>query len=154
MKRKFKLIILIFAIVLVVIQFIRPLKNTGIRDNNHLYNQVAVPEEIQKTFQNACADCHSNNTRYPWYNQIAPVSWMISNHVREGKKHLNISEWGKASKIDQVTFLDNICTEIKEGRMPVKSYTLIHKDARLTKNQVDEICAWADKLAGSLADSK
>ena len=154
MKKKFRLSIVILVILFGLIQFFQPEKNTGTIGADHLFNQVAVPSEIQDILKNSCADCHSNQTRYLWYDNIAPASWLVSNHVKDGKKHLNISEWGKASEIDKVTFLDNIVTEVEEGRMPMKSYTLLHREARLNDKQKADLIAWADKLAGSLVEQK
>lgn len=150
MKKSVRIVLIIGVIILVIIQFIQPSKNQGVMDDNHLFNQTAVPDNIRTILQKSCMDCHSNQTNYPWYDRIAPVSWMVNNHIREGKKSVNLSKWGNYSKIDKITILDNICNEITKKKMPLKSYTFIHRDTRLNEEKIDSLCAWTENLALSL----
>jgi len=85
MRLLFKIFIISGIIAFIVIQFFQPEKNVGEITQNHIFKQEQLPENVQQTFQNACMDCHSNNTNYPWYNKIAPVSWMLKKHGTEGK---------------------------------------------------------------------
>ena len=105
---------------------------------------------MKKKLADACYDCHSNRTRYPFYNQIAPVSWIMAHHVKEGKAHLNFSEWGTMEKKQQIKYLDEICEVITKGEMPLKSYTFMHSNAVIDPGQKDAICAWTEKAAEEL----
>ena len=91
MKKK---ILLGLATVFVLIQFIRPEKNNSNIQTNHIANKYMMPLEVKEIFAKACDDCHSNNTRYPWYSNFQPVAWWLDDHVKDGKRHLNMSELG------------------------------------------------------------
>lgn len=128
---------------LAVFQFIRPAKtNPTITASMALEAQMQVPPRVASILDRSCRDCHSNNTRWPWYSQVAPLSWFVIDHVNHGRSHLNFSEWGNFSKRDAEAMLDAICKEVKSGSMPLSSYTLIHRDAKLTSADVKTICDW------------
>ena len=112
---------------------------------------VPVPDTVKNLLQAACYDCHSNNTNYPWYTNIQPVGWWLNNHVEDGKNHLNFNEFvnippkgNRSTKERQLKKLEEIKETIEEGEMPLGSYTLIHKEARLNPEQKDEIVKWAE----------
>ncbi|WP_445747834.1 heme-binding domain-containing protein [Polaribacter sp.] len=109
-----------------------------------------VPNLIKKKIQTSCYDCHSNNTNYPWYNKIQPVAWFLEDHINEGKKELNFSEWETYSKRRKKGKLKSIINQIKEDKMPLTSYTLIHGDAKLTKKEKLAIIEWISKLKTNL----
>lgn len=109
-----------------------------------------VPYNIQNILKKSCYDCHSNNTNYPWYNKIQPASWLLENHIQEGKKELNFSEFGAYSKRRQKSKLKSIINQIKDDEMPLYSYTLIHKDAKLSEVDKELLISWMGKLKGSL----
>lgn len=140
----------ILIVAFVVFQFFRPELNQEEISDQHIIKQENIPENIREILQNSCLDCHSNNTRYLWFHRVSPVSWMINNHVVDGKAELNLSEWGQMDVFDKIEILDEMCSEIRGGKMPLKSYTLIHHDARLSKEQVDDLCAWTKKLSDEL----
>jgi mono/diheme cytochrome c family protein len=139
MKKK---IVGIIILVLVLIQFIQPEKNQSKDYTNDITTEIKIPKEVQEIIKTSCADCHSNNTFYPWYNNIAPVSWFLANHVNEGKEHLNFSEWTKYNNKQKNHIIKNLKEEIEEGEMPLFSYTLIHKNATLTKQQRASFLNW------------
>src|SRR5439155_17176288 len=128
--RKF---LIVLFILLVAIQFIRPAKNLSnhllASDITRVYN---MPQNVSVIFKKACNDCHSNNTIYPWYAQIQPVGWWLNNHIEEGKRELNLSEFGTYNIARQYKKLDDIAEQVKKGEMPLSSYTLIHTNTRLT----------------------
>jgi hypothetical protein len=95
----------------------------------------------------ACSDCHSNRTMWPWYSHVPPVSWWISGHVREGREHLNFSEWASYSKQRQHDALESICGVISMSRMPPASYLFMHREARLTEQDKMDLCVWAAREA-------
>lgn len=92
----------------------------------------------------ACYDCHSDSTRYPWYNRITPVNWWLRNHINEGKRHLNFSEFTGTSYKRQIKRLDETAEQVEKHEMPISTYLWIHKDARLNNAQRKLIIDWAD----------
>ena len=135
-------------IVLVFIQFIHPAKNvdttTTPQDITIMY---PMPDSVHVILQKACYDCHSNTTRYPWYNNVEPVAFWLNNHIKEGKQHLNFSEFGSYPVAKQVKRLKNTAKEVEEGGMPLSSYLWIHKDAVLTPAKKTMLISWANGLA-------
>jgi hypothetical protein len=87
-----------FFLVFILIQFIRPEKNNSKDETNDITTVMQVPESVKQIIKTSCADCHSNNTKYPWYSEIAPISWYLAQHVNEGKEHLNFSELAAYNK--------------------------------------------------------
>ena len=147
MRKIFKYTIIILVVALVIAQFFRPAKNLGDVNSDHIFEQEKLPPEIKTIITNSCLDCHSNHTNYLWYHKIAPVSWLVSSDIHEGKRKLNFSEWGKLNAFDKIGILDKICDEVEDGDMPIKPYTIMHKKARLTEEQKGILCAWTEKLS-------
>jgi len=129
--------------VFILIQFARPSKNisTGIAVND-ITTRYAVPDNIQHILKTSCYDCHSNNTRYPWYWQIQPVTWFMNDHITEAKKDLNFSIFTSYKIGKQYKSFDDINKEVKKGDMPLTSYTFIHHDAILADSQKLAIANW------------
>lgn len=150
MKKFFRITFIVLLAVLVVIQFFRPEKNQGEITGMHLFEQDQVPDDIKILLKNACLDCHSNQTTYLWYHHISPVSWLINNHITEGKSELNLSEWGNMEPLDQIGALEKMSREIKSGEMPLKSYVLIHSKAKLSDEQKEQFYSWAENLSEEL----
>lgn len=109
-----------------------------------------VPKDIQNILRTSCYDCHSNNTKYPWYNKIQPASWLLEDHIKEGKEELNFSEFRAYSKRRQKSKLKSISSQIRDDEMPIWSYTLIHRDAKLSENDKKLMMEWVDKIRDSL----
>jgi len=146
-------ILLIIIIILVVIQFIRPARNISTTPSPHdISTEYTVPDSIKNIMAVACNDCHTNNTRYPWYANIQPVGWWLQNHVNEGKRHLNYSEFTSLEKKKQYKKMDETAHEVKEGDMPLNSYLWIHHDAELTQAQKDMIVNWAQQLSDKIVN--
>jgi len=150
MRLVIKILVVIGVVTFIVIQFFQPEKNISEITQNHIFKQEQLPENVQQTLKNACMDCHSNNTDYPWYNKIAPVSWMLNKHVTEGKKELNFSEWGEMDAYDKIGALEDIRQEIEQKTMPLKEYAALHKEAKLTDEKRAALIAWIDKKGGEL----
>ena len=137
---------------LVAIQFIRPAQNLATGPQPHdIAAKYAVPADVHGLLQRACYDCHSNTTKYPWYAAIQPVAWWLDAHVRDGKRHLNFSEFGGLTTKRAVSKLDEVIAEVEDGRMPLKSYTPMHPEARLTPDDIKKLVAWAEALSDELA---
>ena len=147
-KRKW---LLIFIVVFILIQFIQPARNrNGQVLPTDITKTFTVPPTIKAILEVACYDCHSNNTRYPWYANIQPGGWWLAKHIKDGKEELNFSEFGSYSPRRQANKLRSIENSINDGSMPLPSYTLLHKDARLTNDQKAQLIAWVSQLKGSL----
>ena len=141
MKRK--LIIIIPIIIIALIQFIRiDTNNPEINVENDFLNITDAPIEIANILKNSCYDCHSNQTNYPWYSKIAPVSWMLKNHIKEGREHLNFSKWGDYSIDKQISLKGECIEEIQDNEMPLKSYTLIHTKSKLSSDSKQILVNW------------
>jgi len=143
----FKKIMLFLLLVFLVMQFIRPEKNTSETvAATDLITVLNPPTEISLILKNSCYDCHSNNTRYPWYSQIAPVSYWLSDHIKEGKKHLNFSQWESYAPKRKAHKMEELVEEVKGKTMPLESYLWMHHDANLTEEEIAQLVSWADGL--------
>ena len=152
MKRIVKLFAIIVVLAFIVIQFFQPEKNVGEISENHIFKKEELPDDVKSVLQNACLDCHSNTTNYLWYHKIAPVSWMVNKHVVEGKDELNFSEWGTFDIFDKIAALEELCSETEREIMPIKAYVKMHKEAKLSKEQVAMLCDWTEKLSEQLLE--
>jgi hypothetical protein len=138
-------------ICLVIIQFIRPAKNTNTIDVSKQITAVAaVPENVNVILKKACNDCHSNNTNYPWYSNIQPVYFWLNDHIKEGKREINFDEFATYRLRRQYHKMEELIEQVKEGEMPLSSYTLIHKDAKLTDAEKGTLTGWAQGIMDSM----
>lgn len=129
--------------ILVIIQFFRIDKtNPVIVQGNDFLTVTNPPENIQLMLKNACYDCHSNQSKYPWYTNIAPISWWVKDHINEGREELNFSEWGTFKEKRQKHKLKETIEVLEEGEMPLESYLIIHDEAKLTTEQKNELVTW------------
>ena len=148
MKRAVKWAGIGLAAVLVVIQFFQPEKNMSPVDPaKDLLMVASPPGHVAELIKGSCYDCHSNQTVYPWYSKIAPVSWYLRKHIKEGKEDLNASEYGSMEKADKIKLLVDFCEVVESGKMPMVSFTLIHKAARLSQEDKEAICIWSEEEA-------
>jgi heme-binding protein len=136
-----KWILLILAIVFVVIQAVRPnLANPPVDPQQAIQN---VPPNVQSILRRSCYDCHSSETRWPWYSQVAPVSWLLKHDVDEGRQELSFSEFATYSPKKAARKMKAICDEVKGGDMPLWQYRPLHPDAKLSDADKQTLCAWA-----------
>lgn len=142
-----KKILLVLLIIFVLIQFIKPEKNInpGLQPAN-ISTLYPVPPDVDTILVKACKDCHSNNTRYPWYNNIQPVAWWLNSHIQDGKGSFNLNEFATYRVARQYDKVKEIKKQIDEGGMPLSSYTLIHIDARLTDAEKNTIISWSEEI--------
>ena len=134
---------LLFALIAIFIaaQFFRPsLANLPTDPAKSL----TAPANVQPILDRSCMDCHSNSTRWPWYSRISPVSWWLADHVKDGRRELNFSEWNTFTPRRQYRKLEEICEEVKEREMPLKSYLPLHPSAKLSDANRAALCAWAE----------
>lgn len=106
---------------------------------------------VADAFARACADCHSNRTEWPWYSEVAPVSWFVANHVNHARSHLNVSDWGQYTDSEAKRYLDKMCGMTRNREMPLGSYLIIHRDAVLTDEEVEAICRWSQQARAALS---
>jgi len=153
MRRAFLIIGIILA-ALLLMQLIRPEKNLGKTGGHEDFLLLSrMPDTLARIFLNSCYDCHSNHSNYPWYGNLAPASWMLNSHIKEGKSHLNFSSWGTMDRARKISILDKICIECSEGAMPLKSYLMMHRTASLGPHEIEAICAWSEQAAMEIMKS-
>lgn len=138
-----KRILMGLAVVLVLIQFIRIDKtNPPLDEPNDFINLNKPPQQVTTLLKDACYDCHSHETKYPWYTNVAPVSWWIKGHINHGREHLNFSIWGTYEAKKRAHKMEECYEEVEEKHMPLKSYTWVHPEARLTEEQRATLVQW------------
>jgi len=131
-----KIALVLFAI-FVIIQFFRIDKtNPEVIIENDFINVVNPPEEIATIIKTSCYDCHSNTSKYPWYSNVAPISWWLKDHINEAREELNFSEWETYNIAKKINILEEAIEEIEEGEMPLYPYKISHSSAKLNVNQI------------------
>lgn len=146
----FKKILLVLLIVFIGIQFVRPAKNVSTDKSKNIKNLYAVSTEVETILTKACNDCHTNNTVYPWYASVQPVTWWLDDHIKEGKKHLNFDEYTTYSLRKQFHKMEEVVEQVKEKEMPLDSYTWIHRDAKLSDAERATLTTWAQAVMDTM----
>lgn len=149
-KKWFRYSLYFLIAVLVVIQFIKPERNLSGEVQNDISKAYSVPNKVKVILETACYDCHSNKTVYPWYANLQPIAWWLSDHVNDGKKHLNFNEFMTYNAKRQHHKLEEIDETVSEGEMPMSSYTLIHKEAKLSDDQKAILIQWTKDLRAEI----
>ncbi len=149
--KRLKPAFLIVFMLLVAIQFFPIEKNSGISNPqmsfSNLYNPPAAINTILKV---SCYDCHSNNTRYPWYRKIQPVGWLLESHIKEGKKALNFDEFGTYTNRKQKSKVKAIFNQVNDDKMPLRSYKALHRDAIMTTEEKNSFLNYFKTVADSI----
>lgn len=141
--------------IFIIIQFIRPEKNDKVANpQNDIVLSVQIPVNVKEKIVNACYDCHSEKTRYPFYNRLAPVSWILARHIKDGKEQLNFSGWANYDEKKQIKLLNEICEVITDGEMPLKSYVFMHSRAVINEKELEDICAWTEQAAEQIMNKE
>lgn len=140
-----KKVLIGLGIILIIIQFIRPDKNESNDLTNDITTKYPVPEDVNHLLQVSCNDCHSNKTVYPWYANVQPVAWWLNDHVVDGKKHLNFSDFTKMPLFVQNHKFEEVVEMVEKKEMPLPSYTNfgLHSEANLSDEQRTKIIDWA-----------
>lgn len=129
--------------VLALIQIVRPtVTNPPVYANREIGAKLAINPSVQKILDRSCADCHSNQTVWPWYSYVAPASWLVISDVNDGRQHMNLSEWGTYPRQKASKLLDEICRKVQGGGMPPFQYLPMHPDSRLRQRDRQQICQW------------
>ena len=144
-------VLLVLLAVFIIIQFFQPEKNqSAAATPNDLFAHYQAPDSLKQLIKTACYDCHSNNTVYPWYSNIQPVAWWLDDHVTVGKKKFNFSEFATYAPKKADHKMEEFVEMIKEEEMPLKSYTIIHTDSKLTNAQRVAMTSWADGIRNQI----
>jgi hypothetical protein len=151
MKKNIRKILLIGFVIFLLIQLYQPAHNTdgGQVLASHITKLYNIPDSVNVILATSCYDCHSNNTKYPWYSYIQPARSFMERHIRKGKKELNFSEFGNYSRRRQESKLESIGKQVKSGEMPLLSYTLLHKNSKLAPKQKETLIGWIENVLKS-----
>ena len=144
MKKK---IVIGLVSVFVIIQFFRIDKtNPEVVLENDFIEIYNPPTEVASILKTSCYDCHSNQSKYPWYTNIAPVSWFVKKHINEGREYFNFSEWNSLTAKKQAHIIEECAEEVEEGEMPLSNYLLMHSEAELSKEQTKLLVEYFESL--------
>lgn len=142
-KKILKIMALVLFIGFIVIQFIRPdFTNPPVNAADTLENSMPIPDNVKKILNRSCSDCHSNETKYPWYSKIQPSAWFLKDHIDEGRRELNFSVWNTYEPRRKKRKLDEMCEQVEAKEMPLPSYLWIHSDAEMSSEDVKTLCDW------------
>jgi hypothetical protein len=143
MKKILKIAAIALFIGFIAIQFVRPEKtNPPTNPADTIQATMQIPENAQSILKRSCNDCHSHDSVYPFYSNIAPISWQVIDHINDGRKHLNFSVWNTYDTKKKKRKLEGICEEMQSGEMPMSQYTLIHRDAIVSADDIKVVCDW------------
>lgn len=143
----------VLALVFLGIQFVpNDLPEVELQNSGDIILSGIVNEEVAGLLKNSCYDCHSNESKYPWYSHIAPSSWLVTKDIREGREELNFSNWGNLDLMEQLGKLDDIVEEVGNGNMPMGIYTVMHSSAKLSDAQRELIITWAEETMDKLVE--
>ncbi len=139
MRKFIKVVLFLVFVGLALIQFV-PVDHS----NPPVTGEVEASSQVMEVLRSSCYDCHSNETRWPWYSRVAPVSWRIAQHVEEGREHINFSEWQGLPAEDLEDALEEIWEEVEKGAMPLPDYLRMHPEAALTDSQREVLRRWSE----------
>lgn len=141
------------VIVVVAIQFFRPQTDNPTTDPQRtIFAGADLPADVAAILERSCADCHSHDTKWPWYSRVAPASWLVAHDVDEARSHLNFSRWADYEPYRQHTLLGEICEEVEEGEMPLWYYVPLHGEAALSEADRATLCDWTRQARSALSE--
>lgn len=141
--------LIVFVVAFAGMQFVQPERTNPPVNATHSLLAKAPPE-VRAILERSCRDCHTNETRWPLYSYVAPMSWLVASHVHHGRARVNFSEWTSYDSDEQDKFLGGVCSQPKKGKMPLPSYLIIHRGATLAPSDVTTLCAWSEKMRDTL----
>ena len=151
MKKILKIAAIVLLVAFIAIQFVpNDLPENKADFKNDLIQLEEPTNEVKMILKKACYDCHSNQTIYPWYSYIAPVSWLVGADVRVGRDELNFSDWGEQSKRRKIKIMNEVAEEIEKKSMPLKVYTITHRDAVLSDEEINAITSWTTSVTDEI----
>ncbi len=142
-----KKILLLLLVAFVIAQFFGPEKNEGSLESVTAFlEETKPPEHVKTILEQACFDCHSDATRYPWYSNITPVNYWMADHVKHGTKHFNVSKWEGSSVKRKDHKMEELIEMVEAKEMPLPSYTWSHGEAKLSEQQIEAVLKWANQV--------
>ncbi len=155
MKKFLKIAAIILAVAFVIIQFIRPdFTNPPVNQAETLEASMQIPENVEAILTTSCKDCHSNETNYPWYSNVQPAAWFLADHIKDGRRHLNLSVWNTYEPNRKKRKISEICEQVESREMPLPSYLYIHWDAKLSDEQIKTVCDWTKQEIDKFGQSR
>jgi hypothetical protein len=149
--RPYRLALAVVAVTWLALVLLSPAPvNPAVDGRLRLEAHSAVPAQVKGVLARACFDCHSDETRWPWYARLPPVSWLVAHDVAEGRGQMNFSRWDDYNAFDQADMLDKMCDLTTKKKMPLWQYRLGHADARLAEADVSVLCAWTRQESARL----
>lgn len=137
--------VLFLVLLFAVIQIIHPkTANPPVESAKMITSTLAVDPDIASLLERSCHDCHSNNTVWPWYSQVAPASWLVVSDVNRGRRAMNLSEWAGIDAAKRRSLITHICAEVRDGEMPPQAYKVVHRNAGVATADVNVLCAWTN----------
>ena len=154
MVRVLKIMLIVGIILFAGMQLIRPARtNPPVDESQTIFVRTQMTPQVAAILNRSCNDCHSNKTIWPWYANVAPISWWLTNHVNEGRRNLDYSEWAKSAADRQDRKLRQMCDEVTDGNMPLSSYLPMHPKARLSEEDKKTLCDWTATERERLSNS-
>jgi len=143
----------VFVLLIIVQFFPSGIPENKPEDEKSISKSSLVTGPVMEQLRKSCFDCHSDQVRLPWYSKVAPSSWVLSNHINEGKTYLNFSVWEDYSRREKIGLLANIKNEVESGKMPLKSYLIIHRDAKLGAENILSLSKWTEEATAIIMAS-
>lgn len=144
MRKALKWFFIVVALLFAAAQAYRPDRtNPAVDESKTLRANAHLTPEVAAILDRSCKDCHSSETRWPWYSNVTPVSWFLKSHVEEGRRELSFSEWGNYAPRKRERKLHEMCEQVETGEMPIRSYLPLHPSAKLSDEDRRVLCAWA-----------
>jgi len=154
LKKILKIALIVLVVAFIVGQVVRPnFTNPPVNESETLWASTAVPDDVHQVLVRSCGDCHSNETRYPWYAKITPSNWYLANHIAEGRREVNFSVWNTYKPEKKVRKLGEMCEQVEKAAMPLPSYLWIHRDAALSDGDRTLLCTWAKTESSRIQSS-
>ena len=143
MRKLLKWTVIVLVVLFLGIQLMRPARsNPAVDESQTIEARTQMTPEVKAIFERSCNDCHSNKTVWPWYTNVAPISWWIAGHINDARQLMNLSEWGKLDRDHQDRKLRQICDQVTDGGMPLPSYVPMHPKAKLSDQDKKTLCDW------------
>lgn len=153
LRKSSKKVLFGIVVLLIITQLLQPTKNISEGESaNDISKVYQMPVEVSQLLTHKCYDCHSNNTRYPWYINIQPIGWWMASHISEAKEHLNFSEFKTYEEKRAARKLMKVSEAVTDGWMPLDAYVLMHKDAKITPEDSKKINEWIQSLGLQTAE--
>jgi hypothetical protein len=150
-RARVRKVVLALVVILAAMQIFQPRRtNPPVLPSRSISAHVALPQDVYSSLLRGCGDCHSDQTRWPWYSKIAPLSWVLTDDVNQGRRQMNFEDWeAQKSPKEANDHLGDICKEIQRNGMPPFSYRLLHPESKLKPEEVSSICAWSRTFESS-----